>query len=191
MAEPGTRYAEAATYTEQVGPHDTQGLEPNRDANINLSLDAATTHINNRCNREFYLQGTSDSPIIEVLPSFCGPETVIKDYQSLTRVEESSDLETWVDIDFQEVPQTRYGFPKSRIRFKRQPRQYIRCTGIFGWVDVPFDAQSCCVVVASYLRAEGRFALGTVSRSNIGENLTRGARDIIDNMLEEYVRRFV
>ena len=180
-------YATVDQYLIQNGQSDTQKTFDGVVRGIEESLDAAEDHINNFCNRDFKQHDNET----RVFVSMYGLESVIDDFRTLTKVEQSSDLKSWSNIEFQVVPQTRYGFPNTRVRFDLQPRQYLRCTGDFGWDKVPNVIVQAEIRIAGYLRAEGRFATGVVSRGNTSSRLTKNANEIMEEMLDEYVRKFV
>ena len=180
-------YATIDQYLTQTGKSDIQKTDVGEINGVQESLDAAEDHVNNFCNRDFR-QHDGET---RVFVSMYGLESVIDDFRSLTKVEQSSDLKSWSNIEFQVVPQTRYGFPNTRIRFDLQPRQYLRCTGDFGWDKVPNVIVQAEIRIAALQRGEGRFATGTRSRGNTSSRMTRNANEIMEEMLDEYVRKFI
>lgn len=144
------------------------------DAALELAVESSSRMIDDYCDRFFYQDGTSQSPVSRYYTPVDMYYMQIDDIVTITEVATDEDLSfswdtVWTTTDFMVEPinNPRKGWPYNKLLavgayiFPAGLPQSLRVKGIWGWSAVPKEIKTACLIQSSrmFLRRQSPFGI--------------------------------
>lgn len=144
------------------------------DAALELAIESSSRMIDDYCDRFFYRDGTSQSPVARYYTPIDMYYVQIDDIVTITEIATDENLQfswdtVWTTTDFMVEPinNPRKGWPYNKLLavgayiFIAGMPQSLRVRGIWGWSAVPKEIQTACLIQSSrmFLRRQSPFGI--------------------------------
>lgn len=144
------------------------------DTALELAVESSSRMIDDYCDRFFYQDGTSQSPVARYYSPIDMYYVQIDDIITITEIATDEDLSfswdtVWTTTDFMVEPinNPRKGWPYNKLLavgayiFTAGLPQSLRVQGIWGWSAVPKEIKTACLIQSSrmFLRRQSPFGI--------------------------------
>jgi len=144
------------------------------DAALELAIESSSRMIDDYCDRFFYQDGTSQSPVSRYYSPTDMYYVQIDDIITITQIATDENLQfswdtVWTTTDFMVEPinNPRKGWPYNKLLavgayiFTAGLPQSLRVSGIWGWSAIPKEIKTACLIQSSrmFLRRQSPFGI--------------------------------